>query len=116
MNVLSIIFNEREKFDDSSLEIFTFIKSLDNDKDMNVTSLSFGGDKKYISKLPVDNNFYVELSGDNTNQIDVLKTIDFFLNDKRYDFIIFQKDDMSNDLYRFVCIHTFIFLWVRISI
>jgi len=97
MNVLSIIFNEREKFDDSSLEIFTFIKSLDNDKDMNVTSLSFGGDKKYISKLPVDNNFYVELSGENTNQIDVLKTIDFFLlNDKRYDFIIFQKDDMSN--------------------
>ena len=95
MKALSIIFNEQENFDDSCLEIFTFIKSLDK-KNIEITNLSFGGDKKYISKLPVNKNFYVELSEDNTNQIDILKTIENFLDDNTYDFIIFQKDDFSN--------------------
>ena len=95
MKALSIIFNEQENFDDSCLEIFTFIKSLDK-KNIEITNLSFGGDKKYISKLPVNKNFYVELPEDYTNQIDILKTIENFLSDNTYDFIIFQKDDFSN--------------------
>ena len=44
MKALSIIFNEQENFDDSCLEIFTFIKSLDK-KNIEITNLSFGGDK-----------------------------------------------------------------------
>ena len=94
MKILTILFNDQDKFDDSCLEIFSFIKSLDNN--LEITSLNFGGDKRYISKLPSDNNFYVELSDNNTNQIDILETIEDFLNDEIYDFIIFQKDDLSN--------------------
>ena len=94
MKILTILFNDQDKFDDSCLEIFSFIKSLDNS--LEITSLNFGGDKRYISKLPSDNNFYVELSDNNTNQIDILETIEDFLNDEIYDFIIFQKDDLSN--------------------
>ena len=94
MKILTILFNDQDKFDDSCLEIFSFIKSLDNN--LEITSLNFGGDKRYISKLPSDNNFYVDLSDNNTNQIDILETIEDFLNDEIYDFIIFQKDDLSN--------------------
>ena len=57
MKILTILFNDQDKFDDSCLEIFSFIKSLDNN--LEITSLNFGGDKRYISKLPSDNNFYV---------------------------------------------------------
>jgi electron transfer flavoprotein alpha subunit len=94
MKALTILFNDQDEFSDSCLEIFSFINSLDNNTD--ITCLNFGGDKKYLSKLPVDNNFYVDLSNANTNQIDILKTIEVFLDDEIYDFIIFQKDDFSN--------------------
>lgn len=94
MNILSIIFNENDKFDDSCLEIFSFIDILCSDS--NISSLCFGGDKKIISKLPTDENFYVDINSETENPSHIIDTIEKFLENKSFDYILFQKDDFSN--------------------
>ncbi len=57
MKVLSILVNENEKIDDSSLEVFSFV---DNLPDIASSSaLVFGGDKLSVPKLPADEIFFV---------------------------------------------------------
>ncbi len=94
MKVLSILVNENEKIDDSSLEVFSFV---DNLPDIDLSSaLVFGGDKLSVSKLPVDEIFFVSTDNEVVNPNDILFTIDKFIDENKFDIIIFQKDDLSN--------------------
>ena len=94
MKVLSILVNENEKIDDSSLEVFSFV---DNLPDIDSSSaLVFGGDKLSVSKLPVDEIFFVSTDNEVVNPNDILFTIDKFIDENKFDIIIFQKDDLSN--------------------
>lgn len=94
MKVLSILVNENEKIDDSSLEVFSFV---DNLPDIDLSSaLVFGGDKLSVSKLPVDEIFFVSTDNEVVNPNDILLTIDKFIDENKFDIIIFQKDDLSN--------------------
>ena len=94
MKVLSILVNENEKIDDSSLEVFSFV---DNVPDIDSSSaLVFGGDKLSVSKLPVDEIFFVSTDNQVVNPNDILFTIDKFIDENKFDIIIFQKDDLSN--------------------
>ena len=94
MKVLSILMNENEKIDDSSLEVFSFV---DNLPDIASSSaLVFGGDKLSVSKLPVDEIFFVSTDNQVVNPNDILFTIDKFIDENKFDIIIFQKDDLSN--------------------
>ena len=94
MKVLSILVNENEKIDDSSLEVFSFV---DNLPDIDSSSaLVFGGDKLSVSKLPVDEIFFVSTDNQVVNPNDILFTIDKFIDENKFDIIIFQKDDLSN--------------------
>ncbi len=94
MKVLSILVNENEKIDDSSLEVFSFV---DNLPDIDSSSaLVFGGDKLSVSKLPVDDIFFVSTDNQVVNPNDILFTIDKFIDENKFDIIIFQKDDLSN--------------------
>ncbi|MQG23310.1 MAG: electron transfer flavoprotein subunit alpha/FixB family protein [SAR202 cluster bacterium] len=94
MKVLSILLNENEKIDDSSLEVFSFV---DNLPDIDSSSaLVFGGDKLSVSKLPVDEIFFVSTDNQVVNPNDILFTIDKFIDENKFDIIIFQKDDLSN--------------------
>ena len=94
MKVLSILVNENEKIDDSSLEVFSFV---DNLPDIDSSSaLVFGGDKLSVSKLPVDEIFFVSTDNQVVNPNDILFTIDKFIDENKFDIIIFQKDDISN--------------------
>ncbi len=94
MKVLSILVNENEKIDDSSLEVFSFV---DNLPDIDSSSaLVFGGNKLSISKLPVDEIFFVSTDNEVVNPNDILFTIDKFIDENKFDIIIFQKDDLSN--------------------
>ena len=94
MKVLSILVNENEKIDDSSLEVFSFV---DNLPDIDSSSaLVFGGDKLSVSKLPVDEIFFVSTDNEVVNPNDILLTIDKFIDENKFDIIIFQKDDLSN--------------------
>ena len=86
--------NENEKIDDSSLEVFSFV---DNLPDIDLSSaLVFGGDKLSVSKLPVDEIFFVSTDNQVVNPNDILFTIDKFIDENKFDIIIFQKDDLSN--------------------
>tara|TARA_Y100001936_G_scaffold41997_1_gene40633 strand:+ start:1051 stop:1983 length:933 start_codon:yes stop_codon:yes gene_type:complete len=86
--------NENEKIDDSSLEVFSFV---DNLPDIDSSSaLVFGGNKLSISKLPVDEIFFVSTDNEVVNPNDILFTIDKFIDENKFDIIIFQKDDLSN--------------------
>ena len=86
--------NENEKIDDSSLEVFSFV---DNLPDIDSSSaLVFGGDKLSVSKLPVDEIFFVSTDNQVVNPNDILFTIDKFIDENKFDIIIFQKDDLSN--------------------
>jgi len=86
--------NENEKIDDSSLEVFSFV---DNLPDIDSSSaLVFGGDKLSVSKLPVDDIFFVSTDNQVVNPNDILFTIDKFIDENKFDIIIFQKDDLSN--------------------
>jgi len=94
LKVLSILVNENEKIDDSSLEVFSFV---DNLPDIDSSSaLVFGGNKLSISKLPVDEIFFVSTDNEVVNPNDILFTIDKFIDENKFDIIIFQKDDLSN--------------------
>jgi len=94
LKVLSILVNENEKIDDSSLEVFSFV---DNLPDIDSSSaLVFGGDKLSVSKLPVDEIFFVSTDNQVVNPNDILFTIDKFIDENKFDIIIFQKDDLSN--------------------
>ena len=94
MKVLSILVNENEKIDDSSLEVFSFV---DNLPDIASSSaLVFGGDKLSVSKLPADEIFFVSTDNQVVNPNDILFTIDKFIDENKFDIIIFQKDDLSN--------------------
>jgi len=94
LKVLSILLNENEKIDDSSLEVFSFV---DNLPDIDSSSaLVFGGDKLSVSKLPVDEIFFVSTDNQVVNPNDILFTIDKFIDENKFDIIIFQKDDLSN--------------------
>jgi len=94
LKVLSILVNENEKIDDSSLEVFSFV---DNLPDIDSSSaLVFGGDKLSVSKLPVDEIFFVSTDNEVVNPNDILFTIDKFIDENKFDIIIFQKDDLSN--------------------
>ena len=94
MKVLSILVNENEKIDDSSLEVFSFV---DNLPDIDSSSaLVFGGDKLSVSKLPVDEIFFVSTDNQVVNPNDILFTVDKFIDENKFDIIIFQKDDLSN--------------------
>ena len=94
MKVLSILMNENEKIDDSTLEVFSFV---DNLPDIDSSSaLVFGGDKLSVSKLPVDEIFFVSTDNQVVNPNDILFTIDKFIDENKFDIIIFQKDDLSN--------------------
>jgi len=94
LKVLSILVNENEKIDDSSLEVFSFV---DNLPDIDSSSaLVFGGDKLSVSKLPVDDIFFVSTDNQVVNPNDILFTIDKFIDENKFDIIIFQKDDLSN--------------------
>ncbi|MED5284158.1 MAG: electron transfer flavoprotein subunit alpha/FixB family protein [Chloroflexota bacterium] len=94
MKVLSILVNENEKIDDSSLEVFSFV---DNLPDVDSSSaLVFGGDKLSVSKLPVDDIFFISTENQVVNPNDILLTIDKFIDENKFDIIIFQKDDLSN--------------------
>jgi len=94
LKVLSILVNENEKIDDSSLEVFSFV---DNLPDIDLSSaLVFGGDKLSVSKLPVDEIFFVSTDNEVVNPNDILFTIDKFIDENKFDIIIFQKDDLSN--------------------
>ena len=94
MKVLSILMNENEKIDDSTLEVFSFV---DNLPDIASSSaLVFGGDKLSVSKLPVDEIFFVSTDNQVVNPNDILFTIDKFIDENKFDIIIFQKDDLSN--------------------
>jgi electron transfer flavoprotein alpha subunit len=94
LKVLSILVNENEKIDDSSLEVFSFV---DNLPDIDLSSaLVFGGDKLSVSKLPVDEIFFVSTDNEVVNPNDILLTIDKFIDENKFDIIIFQKDDLSN--------------------
>ena len=44
MKILCVTFNDSDFFDDSCLEIFSFIENLN--KEAQISSLNFGGDKK----------------------------------------------------------------------
>ena len=86
--------NENEKIDDSTLEVFSFV---DNLPDIASSSaLVFGGDKLSVSKLPVDEIFFVSTDNQVVNPNDILFTIDKFIDENKFDIIIFQKDDLSN--------------------
>ena len=96
MNILAVIVNENEMLNDSSLEIFTFIDEM-KQSSQKITSLVFGGEKSVISNIPSDEIFYVSNENiQSLNPNDVLSTIDSFTKEKKYDLIIFQKDDISN--------------------
>ena len=80
--------------DASSLEVFSFV---DNLPDIASSSaLVFGGDKLSVSKLPVDEIFFVSPDNQVVNPNDILFTIDKFIDENKFDIIIFQKDDLSN--------------------
>ena len=55
LKILTIINNDYESFDHSSLEVFSFLEQLSNNSD--VTILAFGGPKEIISRLPGNNIF-----------------------------------------------------------
>jgi len=94
LKVLSILVNENEKIDDSSLEVFSFV---DNLPDIASSSaLVFGGDKLSVPKLPADEIFFVSTDNQVVNPNDILFTIDKFIDENKFDIIIFQKDDLSN--------------------
>lgn len=95
MNILTVIINENKMLDEASLEIFSFIDDLDPSN--KITTLVFGGEKSIISNLPSDEIFYVSIDkSEELNPNSVLQTIDKFTNEKKFDLIIFQKDDISN--------------------
>lgn len=95
MNILTVIVNESEMLSESSLEIFSFLDEFKYSN--NITSIIFGGQKNVISNIPVDEIFYVSIDkSEELNPNDVLLTIDKFTEEKKFDLIIFQKDDISN--------------------
>ncbi|MBC78649.1 MAG: hypothetical protein CL745_03475 [Chloroflexi bacterium] len=95
MNILTVIINENKMLDEASLEIFSFIDDLEPSN--KITTLVFGGEKSIISNLPSDEIFYVSIDkSEELNPNSVLQTIDKFTNEKKFDLIIFQKDDISN--------------------
>ncbi len=95
MNILSVIINENDDLNESSLEIFSFIDQLGSTN--KISSLVFGGEKSAISKLCSDEIFYASIENSEAlNPNNVLKTMDKFLSDKKFDLIVFQKDDISN--------------------
>ena len=95
MNILTVIINENKMLDEASLEIFSFIDDLELSN--KITTLVFGGEKSIISNLPSDEIFYVSIDkSEELNPNSVLQTIDKFTNEKKFDLIIFQKDDISN--------------------
>ena len=94
MKILCVTFNDSEVFDDSCLEIFSFIENFN--KEAQITSLNFGGDKNLISKLPSHENFYVDSNLESVNPTQILDTLDNFLDNNDFDYILFQKDDLSN--------------------
>lgn len=95
MNILSVIINENETFNLSSLEIFSFIDELKCEN--KITSIVFGGEKSVIAKIPCDEIVYVPLNSSVAlNPNDVLFSIDKFMDNNLFDLIIFQKDDISN--------------------
>jgi len=95
MNILTVIINENKMLDEASLEIFSFIDDLELSN--KITTLVFGGEKSIISNLPSDEIFYVSIDkSEELNPNSVLQTIDKFINEKKFDLIIFQKDDISN--------------------
>jgi len=95
MNILTVIINENKMLDEASLEIFSFIDDLEPSN--KITTLVFGGEKSIISNLPSDEIFYVSIDkSEELNPNSFLQTIDKFTNEKKFDLIIFQKDDISN--------------------
>ena len=95
MNILNVIINENDILNESSLEIFSFIDELKSSQ--KITTLFFGGDKSIISNIPSDEIFYVSIDNNEAlNPNNVLLTIDKFTKEKKYDLILFQKDDISN--------------------
>ena len=94
MKILTIINNDYESFDHSSLEVFSFLEQLTNDS--NVTILAFGGPKEIISRLPANHIFYNDLKNNEHNYNDIAETINLFIREENPDFLLFQKDDYGN--------------------
>ena len=94
MKILTIINNDYESFDHSSLEVFSFLEQLTNDS--NVTILAFGGPKEIISRLPANHIFYNDLKNNEHNYKDIAETINLFIREENPDFLLFQKDDYGN--------------------
>ena len=91
---MTIINNDYESFDHSSLEVFSFLEQLSNNSD--VTILAFGGPKEIISRLPGNNIFYNDLKNNEHNYNDIAETINLFIREENPDFLLFQKDDYGN--------------------
>ena len=91
---MTIINNDYESFDHSSLEVFSFLEQLTNDS--NVTILAFGGPKEIISRLPANHIFYNDLKNNEHNYNDIAETINLFIREENPDFLLFQKDDYGN--------------------
>ena len=97
ISVLAVIINENDTLNESSLEIFSFIDSLDIEK--KVTAINFGGDKELVSTIPSNDIFYVPIEDSNkTNPQDLILALDKFTTENYFDLIVFQKDDLSNYL------------------
>ena len=94
LKILTIINNDYESFDHSSLEVFSFLEQLSNNSD--VTILAFGGPKEIISRLPGNNIFYNDLKNNEHNYNDIAETINLFIREENPDFLLFQKDDYGN--------------------
>ena len=94
LKILTIINNDYESFDHSSLEVFSFLEQLSNNSD--VTILAFGGPKEIISRLPGNNIFYNDLKNNEHNYNDIAETINIFIREENPDFLLFQKDDYGN--------------------
>ena len=94
LKILTIINNDYESFDHSSLEVFSFLEQLSNNSD--VTILAFGGPKEIISRLPGNNIIYNDLKNNEHNYNDIAETINIFIREENPDFLLFQKDDYGN--------------------
>ena len=94
LKILTIINNDYESFDHSSLEVFSFLEQLSNNSD--VTILAFGGPKEIISRLPANHIFYNDLKNNEHNYNDIAETINLFIREENPDFLLFQKDDYGN--------------------
>ena len=90
MKVLSILVNENEKIDTSSLEVFSFVDKLPGIS--SSSALVFGGDKLSVSKLPVDEIFFVSSDNQAVNPNDILFTIDKFIDELKVEpSILYEK-------------------------